>query len=255
MPAANYDIVAEEGASFTLRMLYKDDNNDAIDLQELGPDNEPLWAARLQIRSQIQDKGTLIEIPAQNECGHFPWLPPPGNEETPLPSCIASADEDDFIFLGDGTQDFNLEINISSITMEQGNGTFCCPRCTYGEPYLLAGRHFYDLELVKRRPEFGLTGDGQGDAYEPTQEDGVSPCNGIEDCVNFYYPCMTCLTQDQQGDHGSLYRCEEGQNPTWQYPCAIDGNCGPLDDPDPQQVVRLLQGRFVIVPNVTRVGI
>ena len=34
MPAANYDIVAEEGASFVLRMLYKDDNNQVINLEE-----------------------------------------------------------------------------------------------------------------------------------------------------------------------------------------------------------------------------
>jgi len=218
MPAANYDIVAEEGANFVLRMLYKDDNNTVIDLS--GDE----YAGRLQIRSQIQQEGTLIEVPAQNDCDLAAWLPP---NVIGSPGCIAQSDDDSGITLGDGANnDWNIEIKIGSITMTQGNGTLCCaydfegedlvpPGCGYGTATLLAGRHFYDFELVKASDDWAATGDGNHASWEEDPPYG---------CIN-----------------------------AGGYPCSP--NCTPIHDPEPESVSRLLQGRFVIVPNVTRTGI
>ena len=239
MPAANYDIVAEEGASFVLRMLYKDDNNQVINLAEtIDVDGEmlPKYAGRLQIRAQIQDDGTLIEVPAQNLCDNADWLPP---NVVGHPGCTASPDDDSHIELTDGSNnEYNIEIKIGSITMTQGNGTVCCaegvdengevvelipPGCGYGTANLLAGRHFYDFELVERSEDWGANGDGNAEDW---LDDPPYGCIGPNEEPPFTYPCQN-------------------------YP----GGCTPLHDPEPESVSRLLQGRFVIVPNVTRAGV
>ena len=232
MPAANYDIVAEEGASFVLRMLYKDDNNQVINLAEKDSDENLKYQGRLQIRSQIQEEGTLIEVPAQNKCDDENWLPPSGSGS---PSCPSQMDDDSGITLTDGTNnEWNIEIRIGSITMTQGNGTVCCakdfegedlipPGCGYGTANLLAGRHFYDFELVKKSDDWTDGGDGQHAQW------GDDPPYGCIDADDGY-PCVY---------------------DTANYP---DG-CKPIHDPEPESVSRLLQGRFVIVPNVTRAGV
>jgi len=61
MPAGEYDISAEQGASFTLALTYKDNNNAVIDLTE--------YNARMQVRRSVTDNQALLFLSGATSSG------------------------------------------------------------------------------------------------------------------------------------------------------------------------------------------
>lgn len=54
MPAANYDILIEKGATFRLGLTWRDANGTPVDLTN--------WSARMQIRESINDAEAAVDL-------------------------------------------------------------------------------------------------------------------------------------------------------------------------------------------------
>lgn len=54
MPAANYDILIEQGATFRLNLTWRDANGVLVDLTN--------WSARMQIRESINDAEAVVDL-------------------------------------------------------------------------------------------------------------------------------------------------------------------------------------------------
>lgn len=54
MPAANYDILIEKGATFRLGLTWRDANGTPVDLTN--------WSARMQIRESINDAQAAVDL-------------------------------------------------------------------------------------------------------------------------------------------------------------------------------------------------
>lgn len=58
MPAGNYDLEIEQGATFTLEMFYVDENGDPVDLSG--------QTARMQIRQYVSAPAVLLSLTTEN---------------------------------------------------------------------------------------------------------------------------------------------------------------------------------------------
>lgn len=121
MPAARYDIEAEQGADLNLHLRYKDSNDNYIDLNS--------HTARMQVRRSPSDEEILLFVSTNGVTGGG------STGEFSIGSGVASS-----------TGGITLNANTSGVTgLTGGILIYVDPDTMSNVPY---GNHFYDLELV-----------------------------------------------------------------------------------------------------------
>jgi hypothetical protein len=122
MPAGDYDIYADQGATFKMVMRHRDQNNNPINLNET--------AARLQVRRSKTSPDVLLAISDLGVTGGGPdgfWTPGLSFEGIPGTGGIS-------LNMGEtGSLTGGIYISVDATTM-----TFMPP-----------GNHFYDLKLIQ----------------------------------------------------------------------------------------------------------
>ena len=124
MPAGEYDIFAEQGATYTLGLTYKDANSSPVDLAS--------YTARMQVRRSVNDDQMLLSL----------------SGATASRSLTGGGSTGEFGSTGGISAVGGIQVNTSSAGATGTTGGVYITIDATSMTNIPAGKHRYDIELV-----------------------------------------------------------------------------------------------------------